>query len=275
MPVSLIAELEEGKAILLAQLPQPEKPARKAKGKAPAVEKPPAELPSYLARIPILKGGDIPDEVLYPSEPADANAIAGRCPQMRAMRDKQGRLIEPLWRANVINLSYCKDGNEIAHDWSKGDPRYDREQTQGKIDRAKVDIAAPITCEFFQGNDPEQKCKACQFRDKITTPVQLGRDPWKQVTVEHRPAEPPKPAEAPSATIEAPAAQAAAPEARALVRCACGDNSAAQAGTGGRGECSGANAAQRSRANSRRGWRSPPRRRWVRAGAGEGRRQDI
>ena len=178
MPVTLLG-LDSKAVLTLAKLPRSESPARKAKAKAPAEPMP--NVPAWLTRLlPAGKaigeaaGAGI-DEALYPSEPADANAIADRCAQMRVMRDTKGRLPEPLWRANVINLSYCKDGNEIAHEWSKGDERYSAEQTQKKIDTAKEAIDAPITCQHFIDNDVEHRCQGCPFRDKITTPVQLGR----------------------------------------------------------------------------------------------------
>ena len=70
-------------------------------------------------------------------------------------------------------LAHCQDGEEIAHEWSQGDERYDEQETQDKYDRSAA-IGAPVTCAHFAGINPEG-CNGCPFSGRITTPVQLGR----------------------------------------------------------------------------------------------------
>jgi hypothetical protein len=105
--------------------------------------------------------------------PANAHMIADRCAQLRAMRDTSRQLPEPLWFACLGLLAFCKGGDEIAHEWSKGDPRYRFAETQSKLDR-KREMSGPTTCIAIQDIDPKG-CDVCPYAGKITTPVELGR----------------------------------------------------------------------------------------------------
>ena len=161
--------------VSLSQLHRVEGPARKGLVAAPV----PGffgEVPEHLKRLTPLESAAIPDE------PANANKVADRCAQMRAMRDTRGLLTYPLWFGAIGVLTYCEGGEALAHEWSKGDPRYDAKQTQQKVDDWKAN-GDPATCEYFQGADAAQKCKDCPFRGRITSPVQLGRGEWADPVV--------------------------------------------------------------------------------------------
>jgi Virulence-associated protein E len=110
---------------------------------------------------------------LYP--PADALLIADRCAQLAAMRATRGdHLYEPLWYACLGVLAFCEDGARIAHEWSKGDERYDPKQTQEKID-AWLRMTGPTTCEYFSGcgSKAHELCQGCPEVGKIKSPIQL------------------------------------------------------------------------------------------------------
>jgi hypothetical protein len=106
-------------------------------------------------------------------DPADANAIADRCAQMGAMREKQGALSEPLWRSALSILKFCDSGQSLAHDWSQGDLRYSVKETQAKLDR----IQGPHKCETFRSLNPKG-CEGCKFALEVSTPLELGRLPY-------------------------------------------------------------------------------------------------
>lgn len=110
---------------------------------------------------------------IYGNDLVDAETVADGCAQLGAMRSTRGLLPEPVWKACLGVLALCKDGEELAHEWSVGDPRYDPSETQGKFDRSAA-LGAPTTCAHFQGINPAG-CSACPFRGHVSTPVQLAR----------------------------------------------------------------------------------------------------
>lgn len=104
----------------------------------------------------------VPDN--YP--PGNAEAIAERCQQMKIFREKGGAVSEPYWRAGLSVLKRCENAQIYIHEWSKGDPRYDYDETQEKADRT----LGPATCEHFAQVNPGG-CLGCA--EKVTSPIQL------------------------------------------------------------------------------------------------------
>ncbi len=135
----------------------------------------PATLPSTLGPMPaFLEGAPLPS--LAPSiaveqnfAPAYGALAAKKCAQLAAMRDTGGRLLEPEWKACIGVLAFCQDGEELAHEWSKGDERYDPTETQRKFDASKL-TGGPITCAHFRGLNA--RCNDCP--QTCVTPKQLG-----------------------------------------------------------------------------------------------------
>lgn len=106
--------------------------------------------------------------VLPPLPPGDGAVIRERCAQIRHVTDLGGAVEEPLWRATLSVAYRCEGGDELIHAWSKGDPRYDAEQTQRKAEGTQ----GPATCAHFDELRPEG-CAGCPLRGKITSPVQI------------------------------------------------------------------------------------------------------
>jgi hypothetical protein len=52
-------------------------------------------------------------------EPALGQAIVKRCGQLQGLRDKRGNIAEPLWYAGLGVLAFCKDGDDLGHEWSE------------------------------------------------------------------------------------------------------------------------------------------------------------
>lgn len=101
-----------------------------------------------------------------------ASEIADHCAHVAALRDTQGNLPEPLWYAALGVLAWCADGDELAHHWSSGHPRYNPDETSGKLERARQ-LTGATTCHKFESLD-HGKCAACPHRGKIKSPVSLG-----------------------------------------------------------------------------------------------------
>ena len=98
---------------------------------------------------------------------ACADTIAARCKQMKDVKAVQGAVEEPLWRAALSILIRCQGGDKLIHEWSKGDPRYNRAET---IRKAKG-TAGPFTCQSFKELRPEG-CLGCTFT--VTSPILLS-----------------------------------------------------------------------------------------------------
>ncbi len=151
-------------------------PRRAAKPVANVVPLPPR--PEYLKNLP---PSDLNERVLggIAFDPADARAdahmVADECAQVGRMRETRGVMPEPAWFHAIGVLTRCKDGELLAHDWSKGDNRYSDRETQQKIDSWKK-TSGPPTCAGFQGLDDETRkiCEACPHAGEITTPLSLG-----------------------------------------------------------------------------------------------------
>jgi hypothetical protein len=108
----------------------------------------------------------------YP--PAYGTEIVKHCGQLREFQEKRGDIPEPTWNNNLGVLAHCEDGDALAHEISKGDPRYNFEETQGKLDRWRN--FGPTTCVKFHGDNPKP-CLACPHWEKITSPIVLGHRP--------------------------------------------------------------------------------------------------
>ena len=106
----------------------------------------------------------------YP--PADAEQIAESCAQLAHMRDTGGVMPEPEWKACINVLAFCEDGRKYAHDWSKGDTRYDPGETNAKFDRGSL-LGGPTSCDFLSALN--ERCRSCIHRGRIRSPIELGR----------------------------------------------------------------------------------------------------
>ena len=102
-----------------------------------------------------------------------AEMVAEGCAQIAHMRDERGAMPEPEWHHCISVLARCEDGERFCHEWSDGDERYDRAETQKKIDRALRETTGPTKCETFAGLNA--RCEGCPHWGSITSPIELGR----------------------------------------------------------------------------------------------------
>lgn len=111
---------------------------------------------------------------IYSDNPADAETIADKCAQVRALRDWDldfAPISEPTWRGILGVLKHAVDGEAVAHEWSEGHKAYSHDGTQDKINRWG---AGPATCDYFRAHNPS-RCVGCAFAGTVSTPLQLGR----------------------------------------------------------------------------------------------------
>ncbi len=119
-------------------------------------------LPPYLANRPFEGVGETLRRSLSTiREPSFAKLIAERCEQVRALRDSKGNLSEPFWYACLGVLAFAEDGERLAHEWSKGDPRYTPDETQERLERLRQ-LSGATTCRRFHDLNP-QVCERCKF----------------------------------------------------------------------------------------------------------------
>jgi hypothetical protein len=103
--------------------------------------------------------------------PAFGAVAADHCGQLAEFRDKQGQIPEPVWYAGLGVLAHCADGDQLGHDWSRGDPRYTERETQERLDRARQ--FGPTTCKRFRDLSPAG-CRRCPWSRRINSPIALG-----------------------------------------------------------------------------------------------------
>ena len=127
---------------------------------------------------PLHLGAYAPDpSFLEVFPPADANAIANECAQLGHMRATRGVMPEPVWYACIGILAFCgKEGQMLAHEWSKGDPRYSEAETQRKIEQCERLSGATLCSRFLEIGDDEARarCRACRHKGAIASPISLG-----------------------------------------------------------------------------------------------------
>lgn len=113
-----------------------------------------------------IDNSDLISKPEYP--PSDANIISDRCAQIRRFRETGCDGSEPVWHCAIGVVKHCIEGTAVVHDWSRNSPRYNRSETQGKIDNWTT---GPTTCNKFREIDPKG-CEGCEHTG--TSPVQLG-----------------------------------------------------------------------------------------------------
>jgi Family of unknown function (DUF5906) len=121
---------------------------------------------------------------------ADANAIANECAQLGHMRVTRGVMPEPVWYACIGILAFCgKEGQMLAHEWSKGDPRYSEAETQRKIEQCERLTGATLCSRFLEIADDETRtrCQDCRHKGTIASPITLGMRDEPATSIETAP----------------------------------------------------------------------------------------
>lgn len=106
-----------------------------------------------------------------PDLKSSAEAVAEKCAQVREVRDSKGNVDYQQWWNTMGIIKHSVEGDELAHEWSKGHPTYSERETQAKIDSWSL---GPTLCQTFEADNPDG-CEGCPHRGKIKTPLVLGR----------------------------------------------------------------------------------------------------
>ena len=107
----------------------------------------------------------------------DVTLVEASCAFLAAARDLAAEQIrEPEWHAALSLWLRCEDGENLAHARSAPDPRYDREETQRKIDRIRSQATdanvGPATCSFIRSlASPENRCANACGGCKVGAPL--------------------------------------------------------------------------------------------------------
>ena len=105
--------------------------------------------------------------------PSDAFKIADNCAVVDLVRETRGDTDEPTWYGVLGVLYHTIQGEDLCHDWSKGYAGYSAAETDRKLAQISK-LRGPSTCVQLNALHPE-RCQVCPHRNKISTPLELGR----------------------------------------------------------------------------------------------------
>lgn len=122
------------------------------------------------------KTADINDELAahaYAQIDCSAITAANKCAQMAAMRDSKGDVGYEHWFGVIGVIKHCVEGADLALEWSerREETGHSQNNTQYKFDTWN---SGPTTCSKLYACNPDG-CLGCEFKGKITSPIQLGR----------------------------------------------------------------------------------------------------
>ncbi len=119
----------------------------------------------------VAKTDQIPKEVMakYPS--VDDEAIVSGCEFLKWAKQNPNEVSEPLWYALLSIVGRMSDGNDLAHDYSKGHRHYSKEETDVKLDQA-LSASGPRTCENIRGHG-FVGCANCKYNGDVASPISI------------------------------------------------------------------------------------------------------
>jgi hypothetical protein len=131
---------------------------------------PPLVLPSEPLPVPadIFRGMETAHEV------ADLSTLEPHCSFLRFGRESAANLSEPEWRSWLSLVVRCRGGRAEAHAVSSADPRYQRGETETKIDRLLTE-SGPHSCEHIESQTSRGGCSTCPLRGKIKNPLAIQK----------------------------------------------------------------------------------------------------
>ncbi|WP_375274972.1 bifunctional DNA primase/polymerase [Methylorubrum thiocyanatum] len=119
----------------------------------------------------------------FKEDPASAEAVVAGCAAIRSLYEDPAGVSEWTWKQAGGVLGRCEDGRRLFHHASGlASTRYTPLDTDRALDYM-LGKDGPPTCAGFAAEAPSS-CAACPFRHSITTPLQLGRQSEKLVTLQ-------------------------------------------------------------------------------------------
>lgn len=92
------------------------------------------------------------------------------CNQLIYIYQNQDTIEEPLWRGGLSIAQVCEDRDTAIHKLSSKHPEYSAKETELKADAT----GGPYKCTTLENLNPGG-CDGCPNKNKITSPVQLGK----------------------------------------------------------------------------------------------------
>ena len=96
--------------------------------------------------------------------------VAKSCNQLTYMYQHQATIEEPLWRGGLSIANVCEDRDSAIHKLSDKHPNYSARETELKA----ASTGGPYKCITLENLNPGG-CDNCPNKNKITSPVQLGK----------------------------------------------------------------------------------------------------
>ena len=109
----------------------------------------------------------------YPDVPLDANVMADKCGQARAMRDTKGDVGYEPWRRIIGLLTFCEDGRALAQAWTENREATNHSNLDWDVRYDSWNAGAPL-CTSLEACNPKG-CEGCEFKGKIASPLALAR----------------------------------------------------------------------------------------------------
>lgn len=107
-------------------------------------------------------------------EVADLPVLEQHCSFLRHGRENAATLSEPEWHSWLSVVVRTRGGRETGHKISSAYPRYNRSETDAKMDRLLAE-AGPHSCSVIESRTQHAGCAACPLKGRVTGPLSIGR----------------------------------------------------------------------------------------------------
>lgn len=97
------------------------------------------------------------------------------CNQIKFILENAKTLTEPVWRAGLSIAVNCSDGDEAIHMMSEDHPGYSRDATIKKTILPDGSRLKPYYCNTMEDVNPGG-CTGCPFKNKVNTPINIGKE---------------------------------------------------------------------------------------------------
>lgn len=116
---------------------------------------------------------DLKAGIEYARIPGSARRIATKCSIIGDFEKSRGVCDQPTWYHVLQVLQYTVEAPDICHEWSAGDPRYSKAETDRVLERASK--FGPTTCAKLNDITNGKTCHLCMEWGRVTSPIQLGQ----------------------------------------------------------------------------------------------------
>jgi P4 family phage/plasmid primase-like protien len=124
-----------------------------------------------LSNLPTVEAADqINPSTLRRYPRPDTTAVLDGCDFLKWAKASPNELSEEQWYASLSILPRLENGQELAHEYSRGHDGYSPSETDAKIGQA-LEASGPRTCKNI--NKVWGKCHTCPHFEKVTSPIMI------------------------------------------------------------------------------------------------------